>query len=259
MMRRTLGLLIALLTLAPPLHAEPTPVKIHVISQDGKFIGDSMGGAEVILRDAESGRVIAKGITRGGTGDTARIMESAGRSPLRASSDAANFSATLDLARPTLIRLEARAPMGHPGSVQRVSAERWLIPGQQLADGNGWTVEMPGLVVELVSVPERPRAGDPIMIDARITLMCGCPITPGGIWNADDYEVEALVYRRGRLVQRARLPFTASPGRFSKAIRFGDKGAHTLVIAARNRKSGNSGLFQTRLRVAEAVFGPTAR
>jgi hypothetical protein len=104
-----------------------------VISQDGKFIGDSMGGAEIILRDVDSGRILAKGLTRGGTGDTARTMKSEGRSPSRTSRDAASFAAVLDLGRPTLVRLEARAPLAHPRSQLRVTAERWLVPGQGFA------------------------------------------------------------------------------------------------------------------------------
>lgn len=50
-MRLSLALLAGLLLIATQVRAEPTPVKVHVISQDGKFIGDSMGGAEIILRD----------------------------------------------------------------------------------------------------------------------------------------------------------------------------------------------------------------
>ena len=74
----------AVLLFAAPAIAEPTPVTVRVISQDAKFVGDSTGGAQVILRDAESGHILAEGITAGGTGNTDQIMQSTGRSPLPA-------------------------------------------------------------------------------------------------------------------------------------------------------------------------------
>ena len=54
--------------------AEPTDLVIRVISEGGKFVGTSMGGAEIIVRDVRSGDVLARGRTAGSTGDTARIM-----------------------------------------------------------------------------------------------------------------------------------------------------------------------------------------
>ena len=39
--------------------AEPTDLVIRVISEGGKFVGTSMGGAEIILRDVRSGEVLA--------------------------------------------------------------------------------------------------------------------------------------------------------------------------------------------------------
>ena len=51
MSRRTTIATLALALLAGPALAEPTAITIRAISHDGKFIGDSMGGAEIILRD----------------------------------------------------------------------------------------------------------------------------------------------------------------------------------------------------------------
>jgi len=59
--------------------AEPTDIVVRVLSKDAKFIGTSMGGMQVTLRDAHTGEILATGLTRGGTGDTKRLMhESAG-------------------------------------------------------------------------------------------------------------------------------------------------------------------------------------
>jgi hypothetical protein len=99
--------LVTLLAISAPAYAEPTPVTVRVISQDAKFVGDGMGGARVTLRDARTGRVMANGVTKGGTGDTDQIMKSIGRSPLRASAEAAAFFATLEIERPTLPEMPA--------------------------------------------------------------------------------------------------------------------------------------------------------
>ena len=58
-MKRLMAL-IPMLLVAVPAWAEPTPVKVHAISQDAKFIGDSMGGVEVVLRDAKTGKYSLK-------------------------------------------------------------------------------------------------------------------------------------------------------------------------------------------------------
>jgi hypothetical protein len=72
---------IAWLLMVAPAAAEPTQIVVRVISQDGKFVGDHTGGASITLREVKSGRVLARGVTRGGTGDTERIMEASRRSP----------------------------------------------------------------------------------------------------------------------------------------------------------------------------------
>ena len=54
--------------------AEPTDIIIRVLAKDAKFIGMETGGAKVILRDADTGEILAQGVTSGGTGNTPKIM-----------------------------------------------------------------------------------------------------------------------------------------------------------------------------------------
>ena len=71
-----------------------------------------MGGAQVTLRDANSGEVLAQGLTSGGTGNTAKIMtDGHARRDTLSDGTAAKFSATLDLQRPRLITVTATGPM----------------------------------------------------------------------------------------------------------------------------------------------------
>ena len=232
--------LVTLLSISTAAHAEPTPVTVRVISQDAKFVGDSMGGARVILRDARTGRVVAEGVTKGGTGDTDLIMKSAGRSPLRASAGAAAFSATLDIERPTLVNLEVEGPLSRPGSIIKVSSQRWLIPGEAVTSGNGWMVELPGLAI----TPEVSVSEGKIHIAAKVELMCGCPITPGGLWDAADYRVTASLWRGNRRVEEADLTFVRAPGGYEGALPVTRRGNYRLVLFARNRTTGNTGMTQ---------------
>jgi hypothetical protein len=235
--------LIALLALAPvvPAAAEQTAITVRVIARDAKFIGTSMGSARVVLRDVATGKTLAQGVTTGGTGDTQRIMHATGRNPNRAGEGDAAFAATIDIATPTLVELEAEGPLGFPGSVLRVTQRRWIMPGQPVTQGEGWTIELPGLVIS----PKTSLAGRTASISAKVELMCGCPITPGGLWDAADYKFDASLWRDGRQVAAAPLAFVAAPGGYAGDIGLPAKGRYKLVLHALNLRTGNSGLSET--------------
>jgi len=93
---RTLACLtaIALAGLPVVVAAEPTDLVIRVISEGGKFVATSMGGAEIIVRDVRSGEVLARGRTTGLTGDTARIMAGGPRGTPLADDASAAFAAS---------------------------------------------------------------------------------------------------------------------------------------------------------------------
>lgn len=232
-----------------PAHAEPTEVVVRVISEDAKFIGDSMGGAAVILRDAESGRVLAKGKTSGGTGNTARIMQASGRSPLIATPDAAAFVARIDIDQPRLVNLEASGPANRPGSKIKIVSQRWIMPGQPVNTGDGWVVELPGLAItptmRFLSSDTSAQART-VAVSAKVELLCGCPITPGGHWDSRDYQITVSLWQRGRRLDQASLAFVEAPGGFAGEIAVPTKGPYKLFVAARNTVTGNSGVKELK-------------
>lgn len=228
-------------------NAEPTEVVVRVISEDAKFIGDSMGGAGIILRDTKSGRVLAKGKTTGGTGNTAMIMQRTGRSPLIATPDAAAFVAQLDIDEPRLVNLEVSGPIDRPSSNVRIVSQRWIMPGESVNIGNGWVVELPGLAISptaRVVESERKSASLTISISAKVELLCGCPITPGGLWDSKDYQVTVSLWQHGRRVRHTALTFVESPGGFAGEIAMPTKGKFRLFVTARNTVTGNSGVTE---------------
>ena len=239
------GLAAGGIVLTAPARAEPTAITIRVIAADAKFVGDHTGGARITLRDNSSGRVLGSGVTSGGTGETDRIMKATGRSPLRASSDAAAFSTVLDIERPTLVDLEAEGPLARPGSHVKVTVQRWVMPGTPVTAGDGWTVELPGLAI----TPAVKIEAGKIHINAKVEPMCGCPITPGGVWDAADYRVTASLWSGNRRLSSTDLAFAHAPGGYEGEETALRKGKFTLVLFAQNRTSGNSGMAQMKVRI----------
>lgn len=226
-----------------PLNAKPTEILIRVISQDAKFIGDSMGGAQIVVRDASSGKQLAKGITAGTTGDTKAIMEAKGRSPKRATPDAASFRARINIEKPTLVEVVVSGSQSKRDSGARVTSQRWIVPGESVNLADGWVIELPGLAI----TPSVTRKARSLWVDAKVELLCGCPITPGGAWDSADYEVRAMLWNGNSLLESAKLNFVEAPGRFAGAIDLPEKGRFRLKLFARNMRTGNSGLVDVKV------------
>ncbi|MBT5659166.1 MAG: hypothetical protein HOJ02_03315, partial [Rhodospirillaceae bacterium] len=62
--------LAALLLWAGTASAEPTRLTVRVMAKDAKFIGTSIGGARITIRDVDTGELLAQGVTEGSTGNT---------------------------------------------------------------------------------------------------------------------------------------------------------------------------------------------
>ncbi|WP_426009975.1 hypothetical protein [Caulobacter sp. DWR2-3-1b2] len=122
-MIKALTLAASLAFLASAALAEPTRAMVRAQAHDAKFIGDHMGGVQVTLVDARTGVVLAKGLTKGGAGDTPLIMKTPRtRGMSIAGPSSAGFEAVLDLKQPTLGRVEAVGPVGKPAAAIKVSS-----------------------------------------------------------------------------------------------------------------------------------------
>ena len=100
--------------------AQPTHVMVRAMALDAKFIGDHTGGADITLTDAGTGKLLARGRTTGGTGDTGRIMKAPhARTGGLADAQTAGFDAVIDITGPTLVRAEAVGPQPAPEALHR--------------------------------------------------------------------------------------------------------------------------------------------
>ena len=83
--------------------SQETKVIVRAKAKDAKFIGSSIGGAYVAIKDAQNGRILAEGLTSGGTGNTNKIMKSAHERHVALSdANTAKFETSLSLEKPVL-------------------------------------------------------------------------------------------------------------------------------------------------------------
>jgi len=158
-----------------PARAEPVPTRlvVRVLSKDAKFIGTTMGGVRITVRDADSGELLAQGTTRGGTGDTQRIMKQDWKrgAPL-ATAEAASFTATIALETPRRVEVVATGPIGQPQAAVRASVTHWMVPGRHIDQGDALTLVMPGLALDVLDPPANARvAGNPASVTVRANLV----------------------------------------------------------------------------------------
>lgn len=247
--RTVAAILAGVLFFAAAAAAEPTRIAVRVLSRDAKFVGSSMGGVLVTLRDAQSGELLASGTTTGSTGDTALTMHAhGGRRAVLADENAAVWRTTLDLSQPRQIEVSASGPQGQVQAGNRVSATQWVVPGRHLDGGNGWLLELPGFAVDILAPPAHVKlrgAVTEVAVRANVTMMCGCPIEPGGLWDADAYEVRALVRRDGELVGEHPLSYAGETSQFAADIPVDLPGLYDVTVFAYDPANGNTGLDRT--------------
>jgi hypothetical protein len=131
--------------------AVPTTVTVRAKSKDAKFIGSSMGGASVVIRDAKTGEILAQGLTAGGTGDGQKIMvDPVKRGVPISDMSAAKFEAVLDISEPKFVTIEVSGPMGQKQSIAKSTTQVWILPGRNI-EGDGLVIEVPGFSVSLLS------------------------------------------------------------------------------------------------------------
>jgi len=231
--------------------AVPTRLTVHVVAQDAKLIQDAVGGAEVIVRDADSGAVLAQGMQRGNSGSTDKIMRQAhGRSEtIYAVPGAGVYSTTLQLTQPTRIEVTAEGPFDYPQARQTASATLLMVPGQDVS-GDGVVLTLHGFIVEVLSPEELTAvaAGSKLSVEARVRMMCGCPTAPGGLWDSKRYSINAQLIRHGNVVGKAALEYAGHRSTFGGKIHIPATGADSLRVVVSDKKSVNFGMDEVSFK-----------
>lgn len=226
--------------------AEETRIMLRMKGVDSKFVGSGVGGARAVVEDAETGEILDQGWITGGTGDTKRLMET----PLQrgqplADDNTAGYSARLELTEPRLLRFKIFGPYGQRQSLQEASVTSWVVPGKHIT-GDGIVIHLPGFIVRArTTAPEKGLA----KLEAEVTMICGCPISKGGLWDADKYEIKALLRRDGKRAGEYPLAFTGEVNHFAAQLPARDKGDYEAVIYAYDPRTGNTGVDRVAFTV----------
>lgn len=231
---------------------EPTRVLVRAVSKDAKVIGSGVGGARIAVRDAATGEVLAEGVQEGSTGSTEAIMVTPrprGLTAYGADPEAAGFLAELSLDRPTRVEIVAEGPLGTPHAVQRASKTLLVVPGYDVL-GEGVILELNGFTVELLSPASGSPSAGPLEVRARVTMLCGCPTEPGGMWDADGIEVFARLIADGEEMARERLGFSGERSVFVGTLPGPGEGPVTLEVIAADPERANFGMVRREVRAA---------
>lgn len=230
-------------TAAVVAEAVPTDIVVRAKAKDAKFIGTSVGGALVRVREADSGRILAEGMTRGSTGNTELIMKKPHRRHESIAEGAASYRAILDISEPVFLTVEVLAPYIKKQARVLAQTQTWLVPGKPI-DGEGLVVEIPGFVVDVLS-PQTHRYTtldeSPFEIRANVVMMCGCPLTDGGLWDGSAIEVAALVKKDGETFDTVPLAMQQA-NTFAAPLSVKSPGVYELLVYAYDPKTGNTGV-----------------
>ncbi len=232
--------------------AKDTKIIVRTKAKDAKFIGTSMGGSMIIIRDAMTNEVLAKGVTEGGTGNTELLMTTPKERYTEITEGAASFETSISLQKPLFVTIEAISPVNHEEARVVSQTQVWLVPGKHM-DGEGIILEIPGFVVDGL-FPQTHQGfsieKDKIVaLKANIVMMCGCTISEGGTWDSETMEVEAAIYVNGDYWKT--IPMTiAGENTFTATLTLEKTGSHEAIITAYHPISKNTGVDQLNFRVS---------
>ncbi|MFW6044247.1 MAG: hypothetical protein ACOCR1_00745 [Planctomycetota bacterium] len=233
--------------------AEPTELSVYVKSQGAKFVGSSMGGARIVIRDARSGKLLSTGRTKGSTGDTDLIMKGA-REPATkiVTPETAHFRTTVDINRPRLVEITAYGPVAQQQAAVTVSRQQWLLPGKDIVKGNAITLTLPGFAVDVQAPSNHVKlegAPQTINIEANVTMMCGCGIEPDGLWDPNDYEIQVTIHKKGAEARTKDMKYAGATSQFEREITLEDTGLYEITVTAFDPTDGNTGVDQSTVIV----------
>ncbi|NNF04422.1 MAG: hypothetical protein HKN17_08145 [Rhodothermales bacterium] len=247
------ALLLSATQMAPRVHAQtPTRILVRAVSNDAKIIGSNVGGVRIMITDPATGSVLADGIQEGNTGDTRLIMTE--RPPrhetMYDTPGAAHFTAELMLDEPTVVNITAIGPLDNPEATTRSMKQMLLFPGQHV-EGEGVIIELNGFTVDWLSpAPNAEHAsGSEIPVRARVTMLCGCPTEPGGLWDSNGIDIRVRVISDGQLVQEHVMNFSGETSIYEATLSGLDPGSHRVEITASDAEHANFGRASRTLLV----------
>ncbi len=244
-MRKFLAFMMLSICIVSGLTAQTTRITIRALAKDAKFIGTGIGGAYIVVKDHYTQEVLAKGYTSGASGNTDVIVKNPRvRHAHLSDEETAKFIAILDIDEPTLLDIEAIAPIKRKHAAIRSSTQIWAIPGKDIL-GDGIILEIPGFIVDILSPTTHQviaADSDSLIIRTNLVLMCGCTVQEGGVWDAKNYDVVATIWKEGVEIAKVDLIKTAEDNVFEVQIPVKEPGNYEIAVTAFDNKVYNTGV-----------------
>ena len=246
----------AILIFVSPLFAQTggkeTKIMIRAIARDAKVIGTHVGGARITVRDVATGEILAQGMEQGGTGDTDVIMKKPHTRGMTVFSagDTSGYLAVLHLDKPTVVEVTAEGPLGNAQATQRSSKTLLLVPGEDVL-GEGILLEIHGFIITpLAPLPDaKVKAGSPFEVRATVTMACGCPTEPDGLWDANKIHVVARLLRDGKLQSEIPMTYAGVQNTFHADVPITAAGPLELQVLALDPGSANFGMMKEAVAI----------
>ena len=246
------ALLISVSPLLAQTGGKETKVMIRAIARDAKVIGTHVGGARITVRDAATGEILAQGMQQGGTGDTDVIMKKPHTRGMTVynTPDASGYLAVLHLDKPTVVEISAEGPLGNAQATQRSSKTLLLVPGEDVL-GEGILLEIHGFIITpLAPLPDaKVKAGSPFEVRATVTMACGCPTEPDGLWDANKIRVVARLLRDGKVESEIPMTYAGVQNTFHADVPVTAAGSMELQVLALDPGSANFGITKEAIAI----------
>jgi len=246
----------AVLVFVSPLFAQSgakeTKVMIRAIARDAKVIGTHVGGARITVKDVSTGEILAQGMQQGGTGDTDLIMKKPRTRgmALYNTPDTSGFLAVLHLEKPTVVEISAEGPLANAQATQRSSKTLLLVPGEDVL-GDGILLEIHGFIITPLAplADAKMKAGSPFEVRATVTMACGCPTEPDGLWDANKIRVVARLLRDGKVESEIPMAYAGVQNTFHVDVPAAVTGAMELQVLALDPASANFGMTREAISI----------
>jgi hypothetical protein len=213
-----------------------TTISVYVLALGGKFLGSKVGFATVTITGADLPAPVSgladmdypAGPNQDGSGVLGLIMGQPLPWGTAVRTDAAaSFTTTLSLSKPALLTVTAVTSKTKSDHVS-VSAQVWVVPGQNRTGANAIVLVVPGLLV--VAEPTK----GPAPFTATVNMMCGCVID-NLFWPAANFSVIA------QLSNGAALPLGfAGSSQFSGTL---PADVSVVSVTATEAINGNTGVW----------------
>ena len=79
----------------------------------------------------------------------------------------------------------------------------------------------------------------------------GCPVEPEGLWDANGFEVRAILEHGGKPAREIDLSYAGQTSQFEARIEDLEPGAYEAVVYAYDPSNGNTGLDRTTWVIPE--------